>query len=121
MAMKNSFSFELFLYFILIVKIAFLITVLLTVISKRNGSIEEIDKYTAMNHKLHSIFTISMGVLLLILFNPRSNSKIVCVDGHIKLFLYIFGVLSILGIVQHFIDEKKEEKKEKEDTIISNN
>ena len=118
MAMKNSLSFELFLYFILIVKIAFLITILLTVKSKRTGSIEEIHKYTVMNDRLHSIFTISMGVLLLVLFNPISNSKIVCVDGHTKLFLYIFGALSILGIVQHFMDEKK---KEKTDTIISNN
>ena len=91
---------------------------MLTVKSKRTGSIEEIHKYTVMNHRLHSIFTISMGVLLLILFNPRSNSKIVCVDGHTKLFLYIFGVLSILGIVQHYMDEKKKENK---DTVISNN
>ena len=121
MSVKSSFSFNLFLYFILFVKIAFLITILLSVRAKRSGSIEEAEKYTAMNHKLHSIFTISMGVLLMILFNPRSNSKIVCVDGHARLFLYIFGVLSILGIVQHFMDEKKEEKEENDDTIISTN
>ena len=64
-----------------------------------------------MNDRLHSIFTISMGVLLLVLFNPISNSKIVCVDGHTKLFLYIFGALSILGIVQHYMDEKRKENR----------
>jgi len=121
MAMKNSFSFDLFLYFILVVKIAFLITIFLSITSKRSGSIEEAEKYTVMNHRLHSIFTISMGVLLLILFNPINNLKIVCVDGHPRLFLYIFGALSILGVVQHFIDEKKEEKEENNDTIITNN
>ena len=118
MAIKNSLSFNLFLYFILIVKIAFLITILLSITSKRSGSIKEAEKYTVMNDRLHSIFTISMGVLLLVLFNPISNSKIVCVDGHTKLFLYIFGALSILGIVQHYMDEKR---KEKEDIIISKN
>ena len=112
MAMKNSFSFDLFLYFILVVKIAFLITILLSVVAKRSGSKEEVEKYTVMNDRLHSIFTISMGVLLMILFNPKTNSKIVCVDGHTKLFLYLFGVLSILGVIQHFMDEKKEETEE---------
>jgi hypothetical protein len=121
MSVKNSFSFDLFLYFILVVKIAYLITILLSVRAKRSGSKEDEEKYTVIKERLHNIFTISMGVLLMILFNPRSNSKIVCVDGHTKLFLYIFGVLSILDIVQHFIDEKKEEKKENNDTVVSIN
>ena len=43
MAIKNSLSFNLFLYFILIVKIAFLITILLSITSKRSGSIKEAD------------------------------------------------------------------------------
>jgi len=121
MSIKTSIAFELFLFFILAVKLAFIITILLSVVAKRSGSKEEVEKYTVMNHRLHSIFTISMGVLLLILFNPINNLKIVCVDGHPRLFLYIFGALSILGVVQHFIDEKKEEKEENNDTIITNN
>ena len=118
MSIKTSIAFELFLFFILGVKLAFIITILLGVVAKRNGSKEEVEKYTVMNDRLHSIFTISMGILLMILFSPKTNSKIVCVDGHTKLFLYIFGVLSILGVIQHFMDEKKEETEETDGKLV---
>jgi hypothetical protein len=99
---KNSFIFELFLYAILAVKLSFLLSMLLGIKAKIDGNKEEYDKYTDIKERLHKLFTICMGILLMILFSPLNTPSEVCVYGDTKLFLYIFGILSIGGILQEF-------------------
>ena len=113
--MKNSYVFELFLYVILVVKIVFLFVLAM---SKYENIIGDVDKsvwYKMLQDKLHHLFTLLMGILLTLLFHPLLSAKTVCVDGHTKLFLYAFGVLSIIGIVQHFIKDRKMMRNEKTD------
>ncbi len=109
---KNSPIFEGFLYFILAVKVAFLISILLIIKGKIDGDKDEIHKYTLLKDRLHHLFTVCMGILLIILFYPDKTILEVCVDGHTKLFLYIFGILSVLGIMQNFFHEVQQKSKE---------
>ena len=60
------------------------------------------------NHNLKSIykhidFTISIliGLLLIYLYNHLTPSS-VCIDGHVKLFLYFYGMLTVVGSIYEF-------------------
>ena len=108
---KNSYVFELFLYIILVVKIVFLFTIVMSKYENRIGNNDKSTWYKILQDKLHHLFTLLMGILLTLLFHPFLSAKTVCVDGHTKLFLYAFGVLSIIGIVQHFIEDKRHNDK----------
>ena len=108
---QNSYVFELLLYVILVVKICFLFTIIMSKYQNRTGNNDKYEWYKMLKDKLHHLFTLLMGILLTVLFSPIYSSKTVCVDGHTKIFLYIFGVLSILGIIQHFIEDRKHNDK----------
>ena len=109
---KNSMLFEGFLYFILVVKILFVYCLFLKIYESRKGNKVEEEKYEYYEEKYHNLFTFCMGILLIILFSYR-NKGIVCVSGHTKLFLFIFGVLSLTQLIKNFIDLKKEKSHEK--------
>lgn len=99
---QNSMLFEAFLYFILIVKILFVFYLFMKVTESRKGNKKKEKKYKDYEEKLHSLFTFCMGILLIILFSG-DNNKTVCVDGHTKFFLFMFGVLSLTTIIQDFV------------------
>tara|TARA_B110000438_G_C15434983_1_gene487872 strand:+ start:295 stop:624 length:330 start_codon:yes stop_codon:yes gene_type:complete len=96
---QNSKSFELFLVVILLVKIGFIIAVFLKFKANRNKDYASKAKYSKMTDICHSLFTLLMGILLLILYNPRNNGSSVCVSGHTMTFIFIFGILSVVGII----------------------
>ena len=102
---KHSTIFEVFLYFIFLVKLVFLITIVLSIEATRKGNATEVQKYVRLKEQLHNLFTISMGILLLILFNTYSTPREVIISGHTKIFLFLFGIMSILGVVQTTIKE----------------
>ena len=104
MSVQESPAFEAFLYFNLVVKILFLISMLLTVYASHKGTQSQADKYQNFQDKMEHLFIVSMGILMMILFFPHTKGQ-VCVDGHTKLFLYIFGILSVLGIIKNFRKE----------------
>lgn len=101
MSVQDSPAFEAFLYFILVVKILFLISMLLSIYASHKGTQAQADKYENFQEKMEHLFIISMGILMMILYFPHAKGP-VCVDGHTKLFLYIFGILSVLGIIKNF-------------------
>lgn len=101
MSIQESPLFEGYLYLILIVKILFLISMILTVYASHKGTQSQTQKYENFQDKMEHLFTILMGILMMILFFPHTKGQ-VCVDGHTKLFLYIFGILSVLGIIKNF-------------------
>ena len=103
--MDNSIALEVFLYFILIVKILFIISLFIKLKASRNGNKEKEEKYSKYQEKLHNLFTFCMGVLLIILFNPRKTKGEVCVDGHTKLFLFVFGILSLSTLIHTYMNE----------------
>tara|TARA_B100001063_G_C16459439_1_gene402316 strand:+ start:60 stop:407 length:348 start_codon:yes stop_codon:yes gene_type:complete len=109
---KNSMLFEGFLYFILVVKILFVCCLFLRIYESRKGNKVEEEKYEYYEEKYHNLFTFCMGILLIILFSYKNKGE-VCVSGHTKLFLFIFGVLSLTQLIKNFVDLKKEKSDEK--------
>ena len=99
---ENSLFFEAFLYFILIIKILFVFCLFMKVMESRKGNNKKEKKYAQYEEKFHSIFTFCMGILLILLFSGVNNIPI-CVDGHTKFFLFVFGVLSLTQLIQDFV------------------
>ncbi len=103
--MDNSIALEVFLYLILIVKILFVISLFMKLKAARNGDNKEEEKYSKCQEKLHNLFTLCMGILLIILFNPIKTKGEVCVDGNTKLFLFVFGILSLSTLIHTYMNE----------------
>ena len=99
---QNSLLFEGFLYFILIIKILFVFCLFMKVLESRKGNKCKENKYAQYEERFHNLWHFSMGILLIILFSGVNN-KIVCVDGHTKFFLFVFGVLSLTTLIQNFV------------------
>ena len=99
---QNSLLFEGFLYFILIIKILFVFCLFMKVLESRKGNKCKENKYAQYEERFHNLWHFSMGILLIILFSGVNN-KIVCVDGHTKFFLFVFGVLSLTQLIQNFV------------------
>lgn len=102
--------FNAFLFLILIVKLLFLFNALRSFNANRLDNKEDEEKYENEKEKYHKMFTLLMGILLIILFNPRMTEENVCVSGHTKIFLFAFGVLSIIGVAQTYMKDKNEKK-----------
>ena len=99
---EKSIFFEAFLYFILIIKILFVFCLFMKVMESRKGNDKKEKKYAEYEEKFHNIFTLCMGILLILLFSGVNNIP-VCVDGHTKFFLFVFGVLSLTQLIQDFV------------------
>jgi len=99
----NSILLNAFLFVILIVKIALLAVIVLSIYEDYKGNKDKQKILKNQKDKLHHIFTLLMGVLLIILFNPISKDN--CVTDESKVFLFVFGILSILGVLKYFYDE----------------
>ena len=104
---QNSRLFEAYLFFILVVKMLFVFCLILKIQASRKGDKEKEEKYNNYQQEFHKLFTGSMGILLIILFLPRNKGE-VCVNGHTKLFLFIFGVLSMITLMEDFFHKKEE-------------
>lgn len=84
---------ELLLLLILFIKISIIVLLLFEKrIIKRN--ILTHDTIDELYEILHKYFIILMSVLLIILFNPLTE-KYLILTHHIKLFLFIFGILEL--------------------------
>jgi hypothetical protein len=109
---QESQAFHSFLYFILVIKILFVFCLIMKLIASKKGDTEKEEKYNYYESILHNLFTMCMGILLILLFS-KNNKGPVCVDGHTKTFLFAFGILSLTPILQNFITTKKNEKMKK--------
>ena len=101
--MKNYSFLQIYILFIVLIKICFLLLVFHSLVVKRlvkknpdntnyKTSLETIYK---RKDKVEFIFTISMACLLIYLFNPNRKEHLV-IDYHTKLLLYLFGFLLII-------------------------
>jgi uncharacterized protein YhhL (DUF1145 family) len=85
--------YDVFLICLLIVKLIFVFAV----IKNRIAPSEKTKKIVDITHK---IFTGLMACLLIYLFNPRkSNSD--ALDKETKLFLFVFGILTLVDLYKH--------------------
>jgi len=78
----------------------FITYLLLKIRATRNNDKAAEERYSKQEAHYHNIFTFLMGVLILIIFDPITYPDKVCVSGHTKQFIYIFGLLSITSIFQ---------------------
>jgi hypothetical protein len=97
---KNG-DLDTILFFIICVKILWIVSIFSGIFINKyhpqyrilNENIEDI---------LHNTFTIAIGILLIYLYNYFNKSDTVCIEGHTKLYLFSFGVISVIGIAQKF-------------------
>ena len=89
--------FDIFLYFILINKIC-LILLNLSKFSTFDNKFIDDDKFVIYYKFLHNLFNLNIGILLIILFNPFSERYMI-LTHHIKLFLFVFGILTIIQLI----------------------
>lgn len=102
-------SFNYFISFIIIVKVLFIVFSLTHLYYKLKG--QEEDKINLESvywrGRLEFIFTISMAILLIYLFNPRYNHEKM-ITHETKILLYMFGfILIIIAEWGEFIKENK--------------
>jgi predicted membrane channel-forming protein YqfA (hemolysin III family) len=90
--------FDLYILLIILIKICYLVTIILKKMDLSKKTKETVDYY---HTKLHVLFYLSMGILLVILFNPFIKEA--KVSGHEKIFIFILGVLMIIDIVKRYV------------------
>lgn len=56
----------------------------------------------SIEYYIQLLFTINMGILLIYLYHHYTPKK-VCIEGHTKMYLYLFGILSLLGGLKKII------------------
>jgi hypothetical protein len=91
------FILDILLYFILLIKISVIVLLIFErrLIKKNILKKNQIEK---LFHYLHKYFQILMSLLLIILFNPLKNGFEI--THHIKLFLFIFGILELTSTIE---------------------
>ena len=92
--MKNL---DIFIRFIIFIKICFIIFVLTHSYLKRTGKLNtELDKKALYwKDKLEFIFKALMAGLLIYLFNPR-HSREILIDYETKVLLFLFGFILLI-------------------------
>ena len=88
--MKMITPYDLFLVFLLGVKLTFIGAVIQT----RRAPSETSEQVKTVTHHL---FTFLMGCLLVFLFKPGGN-PVVTIDRETKIFLFTFGILTFMDL-----------------------
>lgn len=102
-------SFDYLITFIILIKVLFIIASLTHLYYKIKKDEENYINKTAVywRGRLEFIFTISMAILLIYLFNPNYNHEKM-ITYETKLLLYLFGfILIIIAEWSQFIKENK--------------
>lgn len=102
---ENPLYLNILLVVILVVKIILLSVIIIDIYQKYKKNQDKIYKYDNLKETLHYVFTLLMGILLIILFNPYETKNNKCVNKETKLFLFIFGILSITTVMKYFYDK----------------
>jgi hypothetical protein len=110
--MKTNKIIDIFIYFIILIKILFLLTVISNYIlsnyyknSQTSKLLEEKNLY--WKNIFEFIFTISTAILLIFIFSPRHNNQIY-INKEMTLLFYMFGfVLIITSKWEIFFKEAK--------------
>jgi hypothetical protein len=100
---KGNSSLDIILLSLLCVKIIWVLVIFSHFIVKKYYYQNKCEKIIVVFEDiLHNVFTLLIGILLIYLYNHLTASK-VCVEGHPKMYLYGFGLLSCIGIIQKAI------------------
>lgn len=104
MVEKKDIGLNIMLVIILIIKILWIISLFSHLLIKfyLNQFSHYINVIDNLEYMLHDIFTMLLGILLIYLFSHLTQNK-VCIEGHTKIYLVSFGILSLIGSLQKFI------------------
>jgi len=89
---------------LLVVKIGWIIAIGVLLLFKydiildTNDSVKQVEM---IEDVLHLTLTFCIGILLIYLFHHLTQAR-VCIEGHEKMYLYTFGILSAIGSVKKF-------------------
>lgn len=101
MADKRDVKLNMILVFILIVKVLWILSLFSHFAIKLYLSDD--NYYVELNenieYKLHNLFTLLIGSLLIYLYHIFTSNS-VCIEGHAKFYLFSFGILSVIGVLQ---------------------
>ena len=89
--------FDIYITFIVLIKICYIITIILKNIDLNKKIEKKVDYY---HEKLHILFYLCMGILLVIMFNPFV--KDIKVTGHEKIFIFVLGLLMVIDILKKY-------------------
>ena len=93
------------LFVLLIVKVGWIITLgallLLQYDILLHGK-DLVKRIEMIENNLHLTLTCLIGILLIYLFHHLTPAR-VCIEGHEKLYLYTFGILSVIGSVKKMV------------------
>jgi len=106
MTEKTDIKLHIILLFVLITKVLWILSLFSHFAIKHYFT--DLSDYLELNENieyiLHHLFTIGLGILMIYLFN-NLTPDLVCIKGHTKFYLYSFGILSIIGILQKVLHE----------------
>ena len=105
---------EIMLFIILLIKLVFLYALVRLRAAKMRGVDKKtVAKFENLEGITHKLFFISMSGLMIFLFRPHALSpKPVLIDGETKTFLFLFALLTLLGInYKDGLEEVKQFKK----------
>ena len=101
MTEKTDIKLHSILQFVLITKVLWILSLFSHFAIKHY--LPDDNYYVELNenieYMLHNIFTLLIGLLLIYLYHIFT-SKSVCIEGHIKFYLFSFGILSVIGVLQ---------------------
>ena len=119
--LKNK-TLDFILIPLLIIKVIWVLTLFSHFIIKKYFNNNNESFIVELESNFHNMHTLFIGILLIYLYNHLTPSK-VCVEGHTKLYLYSFGILSCVGVVQKAIHKYHftEDLTKLENLVFTNN
>jgi phosphatidylglycerophosphate synthase len=87
-------SYKAYINFLIFLKITYIFLAVLHLYYRRKG-IKKDQEILYWKSRIEFIFTISMAILLIYLFNPRKGDK-VTITGETKLLLFLFGFIILI-------------------------
>jgi hypothetical protein len=99
---KYPHFFQAFMLLILCVKIAFILCAVMVFYTKRNAEPVKTEFWSKWKQYLHTVFSTLMSLLLVLLFSNILNKGTVCIDGHMKIYLSTFGILSFFDFLHEY-------------------
>ena len=90
---------------LLIVKVGWIIAMSVLLLFKYDILVDTHDlekQVETIEGRLHLTLTFCIGILLIYLFHHLTSPK-VCIEGHEKMYLYTFGILSAVGSVKKIV------------------
>lgn len=86
---------KLFVYSLFVIKVVFLYASLKYRFYDEKGT-TSYDFDRILHHFIHGIFLFVMALLMIYLFHP--GRKTIVIEGEIKIFLLVFGIMILMGI-----------------------